>query len=118
MNLWIWILIFAALAWLIFKRRGLPPKELESLLRGGAQVVDVRTAAEFLRGHADGALNIPLNQLQSRTTELDALRQLVLCCASGARSAMAIRLLKKQGFQRVHNAGPWTALPNLDRSAP
>ena len=76
----------------------------------GAQVVDVRSPAEFRSGHVEGSTNIPLDSLQTRSGELDRARPVVLCCASGSRSAMAIALLKRQGFTDVHNAGPWTAL--------
>ena len=56
------------------------------------------------------ALNIPLDQLQSRFAELDRNRPVVVCCASGARSSMARSLLVRAGFSEVHNAGPWRAL--------
>jgi rhodanese-related sulfurtransferase len=35
----------------------------------------------------------------------------IVCCASGTRSAIARLRLRKQGFERVLNAGPWHNLP-------
>ncbi len=110
MNYWIWIPLLLGLAWLALRRRGLPAGQLSQLLERGAQVVDVRTPAEFRGGHVTGSKNIPLDQIQSRLAELDPAKPVLLCCASGSRSAMAVSWLKQRGFTEVHNAGPWTAL--------
>ena len=56
-----------------------------------ATIVDVRTRAEYQGGHVANSINIPLQELPDRLKELRKLPQpLVLCCASGARSAMLI----------------------------
>lgn len=81
--------------------------QLESLSREGAVFVDVRTPAEFTAGSRPGAVNIPLDDLSRRAAELDKKKPVVLCCASGARSGMAARTLKRLGFSRVIDAGPW-----------
>ena len=44
----------------------------------------------------------------SRLKELDKNKPIVVCCASGARSEAALRILKQNGFAEVINAGPWT----------
>ena len=110
MSIFYFIVPLVVLAFVFLRRRGLPESTLKELLQNGAQVIDVRTSAEFRRGHGEGALNIPLDQLEGRTKELDPSRPVVLCCASGSRSGMAVSLLKRRGFTDVHNAGPWTAL--------
>lgn len=84
--------------------RGVLPK----LLAEGAVVVDVRSPAEFRQGSRPGSINIPLTDLPARSKELDREKTIVLCCASGARSGMAVGILKANGFERVVNAGPWT----------
>ena len=81
---------------------------LPELLRRGAVVVDVRSPAEHAAGARPGSLNIPLGDLERRAGELDASKPVVLCCASGTRSAMAAGILKRRGFKEVVNAGPWT----------
>ena len=110
MTAWIWIPILLGFAWMIWQRRGLSTEQLTTLMARGAQVVDVRSPAEFRGGHVPGSKNIPLDQIQTRLKELDPSRPVLLCCASGSRSAMAVSLLKRQGFTDVHNAGPWTAM--------
>ncbi len=110
MTAWIWIPLLLGLAWVVLRRRGIPADQLSQLLERGAQVVDVRSPAEFRGGHVPGSKNIPLDQIQTRSKELDPSKPVLLCCASGSRSGMAIALLKRQGFTDVHNAGPWTAM--------
>ena len=73
----------------------------------GARLVDVRTPSEFAAGHIPGAINIPLQQLDSRLTELQPKdTAVVLYCRSGSRSGNAARMLKNAGFAAVHNLGP------------
>jgi rhodanese-related sulfurtransferase len=82
--------------------------QLPDLLQAGAVVVDVRTAAEFQAGARPGSLNIPLDQLEAGAARLDPTRGVIVCCASGTRSALAATLLRRRGFTQVVNAGPWT----------
>jgi rhodanese-related sulfurtransferase len=70
-------------------------------------IVDVRTPEEFHGGNAIGSINIPLQEIQQRIDELKSLRTpLVLCCASGNRSAMATQMLRQQGIECC-NGGSW-----------
>ena len=75
----------------------------------GAVLVDVRTPQEFRGGHAEGALNMPMEQIAGLLGKLDKSRPILLCCASGARSAVAARMLREKGFD-TFNAGSWTRL--------
>lgn len=85
-------------------------KLVPSLLSEGGQIVDVRTKGEFKDSNKDGSVNIPLDALKERVAELDNTKPIILCCASGSRSSLAKRILVKQGFENVHNAGTWKAL--------
>ena len=85
-------------------------KQVPSLLKSGGLIVDVRTVDEFDLAHKEGSINIPLNKLSSNTDKLDKTKPIIVCCASGSRSAIAKHTLKSQGFQNVHNAGTWRAL--------
>ena len=77
-------------------------------------VIDVRTTGEFISGHVDGAINIPLNELMGRMDELRSLNgHIVLCCASGMRSGSATSAMRQLGFNNVENAGPWYAVENF-----
>lgn len=80
---------------------------LPQLRQAGAVLVDVRSAAEFAQGSAPGTLNIPLQELGARWSELPQSVPVVLGCASGTRSGMARSLLKRQGFTQVYNIGSW-----------
>ncbi len=108
----IWFLPLALFAFLWWRGRGASTAQLQALAERKAQRVDVRTPAEFASAHAPGSVNIPLDQLTRRAQELDKSRPVLLCCASGSRSAMATSLLKAQGFEAV-NAGPWSRLNGL-----
>ena len=81
---------------------------LPELRKSGATLVDVRSAVEFANGNAPGTINIPLSELGNRLGEMPKSLPVVLCCASGTRSGMAKLLLKKNGYQQVHNIGTWT----------
>ena len=95
---------------MLLRMRGLPPEQIAEIKSRGAQMIDVRTSAEFSSGHATGSKNIPLDRLQDRLKDLDRKRPILVCCATGSRSAMAKTLLERAGFAEVHNAGPWTTL--------
>ncbi len=92
---------------LLFLRGGISLENLNALKTRGALVVDVRTSGEFAQRSAPGSLNIPLDQLLRRMDELDRSKPIILCCASGSRSANALRFLQQAGYTDVHNAGPW-----------
>jgi glyoxylase-like metal-dependent hydrolase (beta-lactamase superfamily II)/rhodanese-related sulfurtransferase len=66
-------------------------------------LVDVRTSREWDESHIDGALNLPLSQLAQRLAELPSDRSLVVYCASGYRSAVAVSLLRRRGVPQVVN---------------
>lgn len=69
--------------------------------------VDVRTRAEYARGHIEGALHIPHDELATRWKELARHRdaRVLLYCQSGNRSRLATRVLRGHGFERAENAG-------------
>lgn len=75
-------------------------------------MLDVRSPAEFSNGHIDGALHLPLDQLQQGAARLlpDLTRPLIVYCASGARSAFACAVLSQMGYQRALNGGAMTHL--------
>jgi rhodanese-related sulfurtransferase len=69
-------------------------------------VVDVRSRGEFSTGAYPGAVNIPLDELPSRINELGTYgRDIVVYCASGARSSYALQFLTQNGFRNVRNGG-------------
>lgn len=83
-------------------------KKLPALLKEGAVIVDVRSPSEFNSGANPISINIPLDRLNEECKKLDKSKTIILCCASGTRSGMALGILKKNGFKNVINGGPWT----------
>lgn len=103
-------LVVAFIAWRLLSPV-LARRRMPGLLAEGAQIVDVRSSSEFASAHAPGSVNIPLPEIGKRASELDRSRPVIVCCASGTRSAMARFKLRRQGFERVVNAGSWLNLP-------
>ncbi|MCW3991275.1 MAG: rhodanese-like domain-containing protein [Candidatus Bathyarchaeota archaeon] len=66
-------------------------------------VLDVRTVQEFDRGHIEGAINIPVDELQDRLEELDRSDDILVYCKSGIRSSQAVKILAENGFSMVYN---------------
>ena len=73
--------------------------EAHRLVVSGALLLDVRSAEEFASGHAAGAQNIPVDELESRMSELPRGHTVVTYCRSGARSRRAARTLRAAGFE-------------------
>lgn len=84
--------------------------DLKELVKNGAQIIDVRSPAEFQSGHIKGAINIPLQTLDKNLAKIKKDKPVITCCASGMRSASAKSILKSKGFSEVHNGGGWTTL--------
>ena len=82
-------------------------KDFSSLI-----VVDVRTEEEFEYGAYPEAINIPLDELMQRYEELgnNPSREIVVYCASGARSAYAQQVLMNMGYKNVKNGGGINAM--------
>jgi rhodanese-related sulfurtransferase len=75
-----------------------------------SQFVDVRTLEEYKSGHANRAINIPLDTLAANLDKLEKNEPVYLICQSGTRSKKAARLLIDAGFsQAISIAGGTTA---------
>lgn len=72
---------------------------------GSAQLVDVRTPAEYAAGHIQGFVNLPVDQLRENLSQLDKEKPVYLVCQSGLRSYIASRILAGSGFHCAHLAG-------------
>ena len=73
--------------------------------REDAHVIDVREVDEFAAGHLPEARNVPLAKLADRISEIEKFKDkpVIVCCASGMRSAKACGELAKLGFAKVHS---------------
>jgi molybdopterin/thiamine biosynthesis adenylyltransferase/rhodanese-related sulfurtransferase len=81
------------------------PEELYRKLSSGEKVflLDVREEVEYEICHLDNAVLIPLSKLPERVSELSLTDEIVAYCHTGARSSMAVKLLRDLGFRRVRN---------------
>ena len=68
-------------------------------------LLDVRTPQEFVSGHIPGAVNIPVDDLRSRLSELPRDRQIAAYCQVGQRGYLATRILLQTGFSAVNVGG-------------
>ena len=84
---------------------GLGPQEAAEAASEGALLVDVRHAREWDAGHAPGAVNVPLDALSGRLSELRQDRRIVVVCRSGQRSASATEQLLRSGIDAVNLDG-------------
>jgi phage shock protein E len=87
--------------------------QLQKTIQEGAFLVDVRSKGEYALGHADGSINIPLDELQDRLSEFNNKQNIVVFCRSGNRSSMAKCILDQNGFTNVINGGTWQAVNGL-----
>lgn len=69
--------------------------------------LDVRTESEFLSGHIENSIHIPLQELPTRLDEIEQLKQkdIIVYCRSGARSGKATNLLIKNNFKVQNLSG-------------
>lgn len=82
-----------------------PAAATQLINREDAQILDVREVDEFANGHLPNAKNIPLSKLSDRVSEIEKFKDqpLIVCCASGMRSAKGCGQLGKLGFSRAFN---------------
>ena len=89
-------------------------KEAQEMVANGAIIVDVRDGTEVAAtGKAAGALHIPRGSLEFKACpvsptadkNLSPDKTVILHCASGGRAALAGKLLKDMGYEKVYNLG-------------
>lgn len=78
-------------------------RELRDIEMENKFLLDVRTSDEFALGTLPGAVNIPLDELRDRLTELPEDRMIYTFCAVGLRGYLAYRILIQHGFEKVRN---------------
>ena len=68
-------------------------------------ILDVRTPEEFKEGHIEGAILIPVSELEGRLDELPKDKPIITYCKSGGRSGNAAEILVENGFRKVYDMG-------------
>ncbi len=72
---------------------------------GSVTLLDTRTSLEYSRGHVEGFVNIPVDELRERIKELDKSKPVYVICQSGLRSYIASRILIGNDFDAYNFAG-------------
>ncbi|MEG0179998.1 MAG: rhodanese-like domain-containing protein, partial [Oscillospiraceae bacterium] len=78
-------------------------------------MIDVRTSAEYARGHIDKAINIPLDNLRENFEKLDKSKEIYVNCQSGLRSYIACRILTQNGYKCYNLAGGYRLYESATR---
>lgn len=109
--------VFGVLLVIRFLNKGVgavDKKDVVDYIKGGALIIDVRTADEYASGHYANAKNIPVDQVESRLSEFgDKERKIVVYCRSGGRSGRAKGILDANGFKNVINGGGLSDMPEV-----
>ena len=112
-----WMLILLAvgsgsmLAWPLIRGTGggslTAQGAVQLINRERAVMIDVRDAAEYAAGHATGARNVPLDQLEQKLpgTVKNKSVPVLLMCATGARAQRALATAKKLGYEQAQVVG-------------
>ena len=88
--------------------------EVKDLPRDGSvTLLDTRTAYEYKKGHIDGYINIPVDDLRDRLCELDKSKPIYVICQSGLRSYIACRILSQNGFDCYNFSGGYRFYANV-----
>jgi phage shock protein E len=90
-------------------------RDLQGLVQQKNQrylLIDVRMPSEYVEGHIPSAVNIPLDQLETKMSAGDRSLLVVVYCQSGRRATMAKKTLDAMGYATVVNFGaisnwPW-----------
>ena len=69
----------------------------------GYILLDVRTPAEISERSIAGSLNIPLQEIEQRLSEIPRDKKLLVICRSGNRSRQAIQILARHGYTDLYN---------------
>jgi len=79
---------------------------IQSDVKAGAQLIDVRTPEEYNAGYIQGAINLPLASIQSGQLPTAAKdKKVYLYCHSGNRAGQAKIVLEQAGYTNVTNLG-------------
>jgi len=83
----------------------LSPEIAAELLARGAQFIDVREEYERVAGYIPGTRHIELERLASQAASIDREQPVVFQCRLGARSAMATKAFRADGYDAYNLSG-------------
>lgn len=81
--------------------------EVDQLVADGAMLIDVREPMEREFGFIEGSINIPLDDLRNRLTEIPKDQTIYVSCQVGLRGYLATRILNNHGYKVKNVDGGW-----------
>lgn len=78
----------------------------KAISRKNIQLVDVRTLAEFNKGHIENSIQIDVlskENFKKEIKKLDITKPTYIYCRSGKRSLTALKIMKAQGFKTIYD---------------
>jgi phage shock protein E len=103
----------AAIAYTFLGANLVSATQAKKMIRSGKikKVIDVRTITEYRAGHYKGALHIPVNKINKKTTTELPKKGLLVYCNTGQRARFAAEKLIELGFEDVYYiAGHYSSL--------
>lgn len=82
---------------------GMTWRQLQHVNRDEVMIIDLRTKDEFSMGYIPGAVNIPLEELRRRSSEIPVDKPILLYCAIGLRGYLGTKILLARGYSNVRN---------------
>lgn len=87
---------------------------IEQIKAKKGTLLDVRSTMEFEGEHINGAINIPLDTVESKIKEIAAMpKPILVYCLSGGRSGVATSILQQNGISETYNGGGIFTLNNI-----
>ena len=87
---------------------------IEKIKANQGTLLDVRSKMEYDGEHIHGAINMPLDILETKLHEIQELpKPLIVYCMSGGRSSIATNLLQQNGITETYNGGGIFTLNNI-----
>lgn len=77
--------------------------EIIKLDRSNIMFLDVRTKEEFSLGTIDGSVNIPIDEIRNRISEIPKDKKIIIFCGIGLRGYIAVRILHQNGYENIYN---------------
>lgn len=79
--------------------------DIDSYIKQGAIIIDVRSPQEYREGHIDGAISIPDYQIKKEIGKQIPNKEelIVVYCSTGHRSQNAQQILEGMGYKNVYN---------------
>jgi NADPH-dependent 2,4-dienoyl-CoA reductase/sulfur reductase-like enzyme/rhodanese-related sulfurtransferase len=80
-----------------------PKNAIQNIKKDNVLLIDVRTPDEFKNGHVKSAINIPVDEIRNRMSEIPKDKPFYITCRVGYRGHLGVRILKENGYSNLKN---------------